>query len=124
MKLDYVLLHTLTITHFHPGFRLLSWRNLLYKNSIKARVNSRARKKFKKRKSKWKCVFLLFTGKIFRMNYGIPFKDNYGFDERFLEYLHETFDAKIKKIWIAEDNGKFAGCIICKRFLKHSKKFR
>lgn len=36
---------------------------------------------------------------------------NHGFDETFLDYLHETFNAKIGKIWIAEDNGKFAGCI-------------
>lgn len=39
------------------------------------------------------------------------YSDNYGFDETFLDYLHDSFDGKIKKIWIAEDNGKFAGCV-------------
>ncbi|MGZ9819710.1 bifunctional helix-turn-helix transcriptional regulator/GNAT family N-acetyltransferase [Peribacillus simplex] len=39
------------------------------------------------------------------------YSDNYGFDETFLEYLHDSFDGKIKKIWIAEHNEKFAGCV-------------
>lgn len=39
------------------------------------------------------------------------YSENYGFDETFLDYLHDSFDGKIKKIWIAEDNGKFAGCV-------------
>lgn len=32
-------------------------------------------------------------------------------DESFLSYLHETFEAEIEKIWIAEIGGQFAGCI-------------
>lgn len=39
------------------------------------------------------------------------YTDNFGFDETFLDYLHETFDAEIEKIWIAEDNKEFAGCV-------------
>ncbi|QOY35258.1 bifunctional helix-turn-helix transcriptional regulator/GNAT family N-acetyltransferase [Anaerobacillus isosaccharinicus] len=39
------------------------------------------------------------------------YADNFGFDETFLGYLHETFEANIEKIWIAEVNGEFAGCI-------------
>jgi len=39
------------------------------------------------------------------------YADSYGFDETFLDYLHKTFDEKIEKIWIAEDNGEFAGCV-------------
>lgn len=39
------------------------------------------------------------------------YTDNYGFDETFLDYLHETFDAEVDKIWIAEENGEFAGCV-------------
>ncbi|BFH15501.1 helix-turn-helix domain-containing GNAT family N-acetyltransferase [Paenibacillus melissococcoides] len=32
-------------------------------------------------------------------------------DEGFLKYLYETFDAEIERIWIAERNRQFAGCI-------------
>lgn len=32
-------------------------------------------------------------------------------DDNFLAYLKETFDAQIETIWIAEIGGKFAGCI-------------
>ncbi|WP_208589671.1 bifunctional helix-turn-helix transcriptional regulator/GNAT family N-acetyltransferase [Gracilibacillus suaedae] len=32
-------------------------------------------------------------------------------DESFLAYLHETFEAEIERIWIAESNGQFAGSI-------------
>ncbi|WP_437831813.1 bifunctional helix-turn-helix transcriptional regulator/GNAT family N-acetyltransferase [Niallia taxi] len=39
------------------------------------------------------------------------YSENYGFNETFLEYLHHSFEGKIKKIWIAEDNEKFAGCV-------------
>jgi len=39
------------------------------------------------------------------------YSENYGFDENFLDYLHDSFEGKIKKIWIAEDKGKFAGCV-------------
>lgn len=39
------------------------------------------------------------------------YTDNFGFDETFLDYLHETFDAEIEKVWIAEDNKEFAGCV-------------
>ncbi|AIQ10810.1 bifunctional helix-turn-helix transcriptional regulator/GNAT family N-acetyltransferase [Paenibacillus durus] len=39
------------------------------------------------------------------------FIDNYGFDEKFLEYLRSTFEAEIEKIWIAEVDWEFAGCI-------------
>lgn len=39
------------------------------------------------------------------------YADTHGFDETFLDYLRETFDSNIKKIWIAEVDGKFAGCI-------------
>jgi DNA-binding MarR family transcriptional regulator/N-acetylglutamate synthase-like GNAT family acetyltransferase len=35
----------------------------------------------------------------------------HGWDETFLSYLYETFNADIEKIWIAESGGKFAGCI-------------
>ncbi|HZH62748.1 MAG TPA: helix-turn-helix domain-containing GNAT family N-acetyltransferase [Metabacillus sp.] len=35
----------------------------------------------------------------------------YKWDKSFLSYLHETFDAEIEKIWIAEIGGQFAGCI-------------
>jgi len=39
------------------------------------------------------------------------YTDNYGFDATFLDYLHETFDAEIEKVWIAENHGEFAGSI-------------
>lgn len=39
------------------------------------------------------------------------FADTYGWDDTFLDYLYETFDAEIEKIWIAESGGKFVGCI-------------
>lgn len=39
------------------------------------------------------------------------YSDSCGFDETFLGYLYKTFDEKIEKIWIAEDNGEFAGCV-------------
>ncbi|MGG4017964.1 helix-turn-helix domain-containing GNAT family N-acetyltransferase [Priestia megaterium] len=39
------------------------------------------------------------------------YTDNYGFDETFLDYLNETFESETEKIWIAEDNGEFAGCV-------------
>jgi DNA-binding MarR family transcriptional regulator/N-acetylglutamate synthase-like GNAT family acetyltransferase len=32
-------------------------------------------------------------------------------DRNFLSYLHETFNADIERIWIAEISGQFAGCI-------------
>ncbi|WP_124052245.1 bifunctional helix-turn-helix transcriptional regulator/GNAT family N-acetyltransferase [Priestia endophytica] len=32
-------------------------------------------------------------------------------DSSFLSYLHETFNTDIERIWIAEINGQFAGCI-------------
>jgi len=39
------------------------------------------------------------------------YADNYGFDEKFLGYLRSTFEAEIEKIWIAEVDDEFAGCI-------------
>ncbi|MDQ0187767.1 helix-turn-helix domain-containing GNAT family N-acetyltransferase [Cytobacillus sp. FSL W7-1323] len=39
------------------------------------------------------------------------YSETFGFDETFSDYLHHSFEGKIKKIWIAEDNGKFAGCV-------------
>lgn len=39
------------------------------------------------------------------------YADNYGFDEKFLGYLRNTFEAEIEKIWIAEVDDEFAGCI-------------
>lgn len=39
------------------------------------------------------------------------YTDNYGFDATFLDYLHETFDAEIEKVWIAENHGDFVGSI-------------
>ncbi|MFF2479822.1 GNAT family N-acetyltransferase [Paenibacillus sp. NPDC058071] len=39
------------------------------------------------------------------------YTDLHGYDESFLEYLNKTMDSKIDKIWIAEENGKFAGCV-------------
>ncbi|WP_285767434.1 helix-turn-helix domain-containing GNAT family N-acetyltransferase [Peribacillus sp. SI8-4] len=37
--------------------------------------------------------------------------DNCGFDDEFLDYLRNTFEAEIEKIWIAEVDRAFAGCI-------------
>lgn len=34
-----------------------------------------------------------------------------GFDASFITYLHQTFDGEIEKVWTAEMNGEFAGCI-------------
>jgi len=39
------------------------------------------------------------------------YADNYGFDEKFLGYLRSTFEAEIEKVWIAEVDEEFAGCI-------------
>ncbi|MGG3572882.1 helix-turn-helix domain-containing GNAT family N-acetyltransferase [Bacillus gobiensis] len=39
------------------------------------------------------------------------YAETYGWDQSFLEYLHETFDGEIEKIWIAESGGRFAGCV-------------
>ncbi|WYP27184.1 helix-turn-helix domain-containing GNAT family N-acetyltransferase [Alkalihalobacillus sp. FSL W8-0930] len=39
------------------------------------------------------------------------YADNCGFNEEFLKYLHSTFKVDIEKIWIAEVDGEFAGCI-------------
>jgi len=39
------------------------------------------------------------------------YMDKHGFDETFLGYLRNTFEAEIEKIWIAEIEEKFAGCI-------------
>ncbi|XOJ01639.1 GNAT family N-acetyltransferase [Paenibacillus polymyxa] len=39
------------------------------------------------------------------------YTDNCGFDEEFSGYLRSTFEAEIEKIWIAEIDGEFAGCI-------------
>lgn len=39
------------------------------------------------------------------------YAETHGWDDTFLAYLHETFDAEIEKIWIAESGGKFAGCV-------------
>ncbi|WP_145325344.1 bifunctional helix-turn-helix transcriptional regulator/GNAT family N-acetyltransferase [Paenibacillus xylanexedens] len=39
------------------------------------------------------------------------YTENCGFDENFIGYLRSTFEAKIEKIWIAEVDGEFAGCI-------------
>jgi len=39
------------------------------------------------------------------------FTETCGFNETFLEYLRSTFEAEIEKIWIAEIDGEFAGCI-------------
>lgn len=36
------------------------------------------------------------------------YAEAHGWDDTFLAYLQETFDAKIEKIWIAESGGKFA----------------
>ena len=39
------------------------------------------------------------------------YTENCGFDEKFIAYLRSTFEAEIEKIWIAEVDGVFAGCI-------------
>lgn len=39
------------------------------------------------------------------------YSENYGFDETFLEYLNDSFEGNIKKIWVAEQNGNFVGCV-------------
>ncbi|MDU0072205.1 helix-turn-helix domain-containing GNAT family N-acetyltransferase [Bacillus sp. IG6] len=39
------------------------------------------------------------------------YKEAHGWDHTFLDYLLETFDADIEKIWIAESAGRFAGCV-------------
>ncbi|ELS59802.1 hypothetical protein BSI_37560 [Bacillus inaquosorum KCTC 13429] len=39
------------------------------------------------------------------------YAEAHGWDDTFLAYLHETFDAEIENIWIAESGGKFAGCV-------------
>ncbi|WFA05747.1 helix-turn-helix domain-containing GNAT family N-acetyltransferase [Bacillus sp. HSf4] len=39
------------------------------------------------------------------------YAETHGWDETFLDYLHETFDAEIEKIWIAESAGRFAGSV-------------
>ncbi|MED4128210.1 helix-turn-helix domain-containing GNAT family N-acetyltransferase [Shouchella miscanthi] len=39
------------------------------------------------------------------------YAENCGFNVEFLEYLHDTFKVEIEKIWTAEVDGEFAGCI-------------
>lgn len=39
------------------------------------------------------------------------YAETHGWDDSFLDYLHETFDADIENIWIAESAGRFAGCV-------------
>lgn len=47
------------------------------------------------------------------------YAEAHGWDDTFLAYLQETFDAKIEKIWIAESGGKFAGSV---GLVKHDEK--
>ncbi|KIL30776.1 GNAT family N-acetyltransferase [Bacillus subtilis] len=47
------------------------------------------------------------------------YAEAHGWDDTFLAYLQETFDAKIEKIWIAERGGKFAGSV---GLVKHDEK--
>lgn len=47
------------------------------------------------------------------------YAEAHGWDDTFLAYLQETFDADIEKIWIAESGGKFAGSV---GLVKHDKK--
>ncbi|KIU11078.1 hypothetical protein SC09_Contig25orf01033 [Bacillus subtilis] len=47
------------------------------------------------------------------------YAEAHGWDDTFLAYLQETFDAKIEKIWIAESGGKFAGSF---GLVKHDEK--
>ncbi|MEC1503538.1 helix-turn-helix domain-containing GNAT family N-acetyltransferase [Bacillus sonorensis] len=39
------------------------------------------------------------------------YAEAHGWDQTFSDYLQETFDADIEKIWIAESAGRFAGCV-------------
>ncbi|WP_044640389.1 bifunctional helix-turn-helix transcriptional regulator/GNAT family N-acetyltransferase [Risungbinella massiliensis] len=39
------------------------------------------------------------------------YAESHEWDETFSEYLEETFDSDIEKIWIAESGGKFVGCV-------------
>lgn len=47
------------------------------------------------------------------------YAEAHGWDDTFLAYLQETFDADIEKIWIAESGGKFAGSV---GLVKHDEK--
>lgn len=47
------------------------------------------------------------------------YEEAHGWDDTFLAYLHETFDAEIEKLWIAESGGKFAGSV---GLIKHDEK--
>ncbi|KAF1678942.1 bifunctional helix-turn-helix transcriptional regulator/GNAT family N-acetyltransferase [Bacillus sp. SKDU12] len=47
------------------------------------------------------------------------YAETHGWDDTFLAYLQETFDADIEKIWIAESGGKFAGSV---GLVKHDEK--
>lgn len=47
------------------------------------------------------------------------YAEAHGWDDTFLAYLHETFDAEIETIWIAESGGKFAGSV---GLVKHDEK--
>ncbi|RJS59159.1 bifunctional helix-turn-helix transcriptional regulator/GNAT family N-acetyltransferase [Bacillus sp. PK3_68] len=47
------------------------------------------------------------------------FMDTYGWDDTFLDYLYKTFEGDIEKIWIAESDGDFVGCV---GLVKHDEK--
>ncbi|NPC91509.1 MarR family transcriptional regulator [Bacillus sp. WMMC1349] len=52
------------------------------------------------------------------------YAETHGWDHTFTDYLHETFHAKIEKIWIAESAGRFAGCIGLVKLDDHTAQLR
>jgi GNAT superfamily N-acetyltransferase len=54
----------------------------------------------------------------------ILYEEEFGFDSTFSDYVAKSLEGKPERIWIAEQNGRFAGCVGIVEADKYTAQFR